>query len=159
MRSSSVAELAFVMMVLAIPPSTQAADRSEAELIESLTEAETTFATSVREKDWESFVEHIDPNAVFIGGQVLEGKDAILKSWKVYFADNAPRLEWRPEEVVVRPDGVLGITRGPYTLRFQSESGEEVTQAGRFSSIWERQGDGRWRVLFDSGCPPCATCD
>jgi ketosteroid isomerase-like protein len=159
MRPSRIAGLALVAMILGIQFPAQAAEPSEKELIESLREAETAFASSVREKDLESFEAHIDSDAVFIGGQVLEGKDSILSAWKLYFVDNAPRLEWYPETVVVRPDGVLGMTTGPYTLRLQSESGEEVTQAGRFSSIWQRQEDGRWQIVFDSGCPPCAECD
>jgi ketosteroid isomerase-like protein len=28
-------------------------------------------------------------------------------------------------------------------------------QVGTFTSIWRRESDGRWRIVFDKGCPPC----
>ena len=36
--------------------------------------------------------------------------------------------------------------------------GSQSVQKGRFISTWQRQEDGSWRILFDSGCPPCPEC-
>jgi ketosteroid isomerase-like protein len=28
-------------------------------------------------------------------------------------------------------------------------------QIGTFNSVWRREADGSWKVVFDKGCPPC----
>ena len=28
-------------------------------------------------------------------------------------------------------------------------------RTGTFNSVWRREKDGRWKVVFDKGCPPC----
>ena len=35
---------------------------------------------------------------------------------------------------------------------------DQIVQQGRFISVWQRQDDGGWKILFDSGCPPCPEC-
>lgn len=44
----------------------------------------------------------------------------------------------------------LALTSGPVL----GPRGERI---GTFDSVWRREAGGRWRVLFDEGCPPC-TC-
>jgi ketosteroid isomerase-like protein len=34
----------------------------------------------------------------------------------------------------------------------KSPTGEVI---GRFTSIWRLESDGKWRVIFDRGCPVC----
>ena len=50
-------------------------------------------------------------------------------------------------EVVQRwaaPSAVLSAVRDPQGRR-----------TGTFNSIWRLEGDGKWRIIFDNGCPPC----
>lgn len=28
-------------------------------------------------------------------------------------------------------------------------------RTGTFMSVWRKESDGKWRIVFDSGCPPC----
>lgn len=128
------------------------------DLTQTLEAAELSFAASVAAKDLEAFAAHIDDQAIFIAGQVLNGKAAILDGWSGFFAAGAPRMEWHPETVVVRPDGMLGVSQGPYTLTMENPDGTESTQRGLFNSIWKRQQEGGWKIIFDSGCPPCPEC-
>ena len=124
----------------------------------SLRAAELAFAASVAAKDLEAFERALEDDAIFAAGAVLQGKQAILAGWAGFFTAEAPRLEWHPETVVVRPDGLLGISQGPYTLTMAGPDGKEIVQQGRFISVWQRQDDGDWKILFDSGCPPCPGC-
>jgi hypothetical protein len=48
--------------------------------------------------------------------------------------------------VEVLPSGRLAMTSGPVT-------DAEGKPAGAFHSIWRREDDGVWRVIFDKGCP------
>jgi hypothetical protein len=58
-------------------------------------------------------------------------------------------FSWNPERVEVLDSGMLGMTSGPV----YDENGQRT---GTFNSVWRRDKDGRWRIVFDIGCPPCA---
>ncbi len=148
MRSRSILIAALTLLLLAAPLAAE-------EAADSLRAAELAFAASVADRDPEAFASFLDEDAVFVSGGVLRGKEAILQGWSIFFAEGGPELTWRPEVVEVRPDG-LGLSRGPYTLTVTAADGSETSSSGQFMSIWRRQEDGGWKILFDSGCPPCA---
>ena len=125
------------------------------EVADELRAAEIAFAASVAEKDAEGFASFVDENAVFVGATVLRGREAIVQAWSLFLAADGPELVWQPEIVEVRSDG-LGLSRGPYTLTTTAEDGTRNASSGTFTSIWRRQPDGGWKILFDAGCPPCA---
>lgn len=113
------------------------------------------FAASVANKDRDQFASFISEEAIFVAGAVLRGKQAILDGWAVFFREDAPRLIWGPEVVEIQDDGELGMTRGPFTLEQPGPDGTVESQSGLFTSVWEHQPDGSWKILFDTGCPPC----
>ncbi len=125
------------------------------EAADELRAAEVAFAASVADRDAERFASFIDEEAVFIGATVLRGREAITQAWSVFLAEGGPDLVWQPELVEVRSDG-LGLSRGPYSLTTTGTDGTRSTTTGTFTSIWRRQADGRWKVVFDAGCPACA---
>ena len=130
-------------------------DQELLDLQKSLRETETAFAASVANKDWDQFVSLIAEEAIFVSGAVLHGKQAILEGWGVFFQEGAPKLIWKPEVVEIQDDGELGMTQGPYTVEQVAPDGTVLSQSGLFNSVWERQADGSWKVIFDAGCPPC----
>ena len=125
------------------------------EIADDLRAAEIAFAATVADGDLEAFASFLDEDAVFVSTGVLRGREAIVQAWSAFFAEGAPELTWAPEVVEVRPDG-LGLSRGPYTLTVTAPDGSTTSSSGSFTSIWRRGEDGAWKVLFDSGCPPCA---
>ena len=148
MSRRSLITAALALLLLAAP---LAAD----EAADGLRAAEIAFAASVADRDAEAFASFLDEDTVFVAAAVLRGKAAVIEAWNVFFAEDGPKLSWQPETVVVRPDG-LGLSRGPYTLTAPGPDGVERTASGQFMSIWRRDEDGAWKILFDSGCPPCA---
>ncbi len=131
---------------------------SEEELLglqKSLRETETAFAASVANQDRDQFASFIADEAIFVAATVLQGKEAVLEGWAVFFGDGAPKLVWKPVLVVIQEDGELGMTRGPFTVEQPGPDGTVMSQSGLFNSIWQRQPDGSWKVIFDTGCPPC----
>lgn len=142
------------------PALATSADRlpTEQELLnlqESLRETETAFAASLANQDWDQFAGFIADEAIFVSGVVQHGKQAILDGWAVFFQEGAPKLIWKPEVVEIQDDGELGMTHGPFTIEQPGPDGTILSQSGFFNSVWERQADGSWKVIFDAGCPPC----
>ncbi len=126
-----------------------AADRADTALLaREVRAAETAFAQSMADRDLEAFAALVDDEAVFFGGKALRGKAAVVDDWKKFFQGPKAPFSWEPKEVEVLDSGRLGISSGPV----YSPDGKQV---GVFNSIWRRDADGKWKVIFDKGCPPC----
>lgn len=134
-----------------------AAESREAALA-AVRHAELAFAAAVAADDPAKFAAMIDADAVFVGARVTRGKAAIVEDWKVFFGEGRPDFTWRPEIVELSGDGAIGMTRGPWTMKSKAADGQLVERSGIFNSIWRKQPDGSWRVIFDLGCPVCPAC-
>jgi ketosteroid isomerase-like protein len=108
--------------------------------------AESSFAASMAERNLAAFASHVSPEAVFFGDTtVLRGKEEVLARWRGFFTDaNAP-FSWKPDVVEVLSSGRLALSSGPVF----DPRGKKV---GSFNSIWRREQDGRWKIIFDKGC-------
>lgn len=110
--------------------------------------AERAFARSMAERDLAAFARHVADDTLFFGGrQVLRGKAAVVDGWKAFFDGPAAPFSWEPDQVEVLASGQLALSTGPV----RNPKGEVIA---RFNSIWQRQADGRWLVVFDKGSPP-----
>jgi ketosteroid isomerase-like protein len=134
------------MLPLAVQTGT-AADCTE--LAQQVRTAETAFARTVADRDWTAFKACIAEEAVFFGrNDILRGRDAIANGWKPYFTEAKAPFSWEPEQVEVLASGTLALSSGPVI-------DPEGKRIGTFQSIWRLEADGRWRIVFDKGCPPC----
>jgi ketosteroid isomerase-like protein len=125
------------------------AEPAQAALTEQVRSAETAFAKSMADRDAAAFASLIGDEAVFFGNQsVMRGKTAVVAGWTRFFDGPAAPFSWKPTEVEVLASGILAMTSGPV---FDSKG----NRIGTFNSIWQRQKDGSWKVIFDKGCPPC----
>lgn len=61
----------------------------------------------------------------------------------------AARLAWSPVFAEVSAAGDLGYTTGPWELR--PDDAKLPLGHGHFVSVWQKQGDGTWRVAVDIG--------
>lgn len=51
----------------------------------------------------------------------------------------------------ISEDGTLGFTVGHY-MGTQTENGSaQAVASGKYVTIWAKQADGSWKVVFDSG--------
>lgn len=111
--------------------------------------AETAFAGTMAERDLESFLSFVSDEAVFIGrGSTLRGREAIEEGWASFFDGPEAPFSWTPEQVEVLDSGTLALSSGPV----RNPAGRVI---GTFNSIWRKEADGSWRVVFDKGCPVC----
>jgi ketosteroid isomerase-like protein len=108
--------------------------------------AESAFARSMAERNLEAFSEHLAEDAVFFTLEdVQRGKHAVLAAWAPWFEEAQAPFSWQPETVEVLASGELALSSGPV---FGADGGRIAT----FNSIWRREADGKWRVVFDKGC-------
>ncbi len=136
-----------LVALLALAPCAFA--ETNAELKEQVRQTEIAFARTMADRDHAAFTSFLAEEAVFFGGNVQRGKAQVAEAWKrLYEGPQAP-FSWNPDTVEVLDSGTLGLSSGPVF----DPAGQRV---GTFSSIWRREKDGRWRVIFDKGCdcPP-----
>ena len=137
-----------VAILWAVPAHAQTTP-TNAELSKQARAAEAAFAKSMAARDVAAFASHLADEAVFFGGKgVLRGKAAVVADWKRFFDGPSAPFSWEPAEVEVLASGTLAFTSGPV----HDPQGRRI---GTFNSVWQRQPDGSWKIIFDKGCPPC----
>lgn len=140
----------FACAILAL--SLSAIGQTNADLKEQVRKTETAFAKTMADRDAAAFEKFLSPDAVFMSnGQATRGPKAVAERWKRFFdGPNAP-FSWAPEFVEVLESGTLALSSGPV----RDPAGKRV---GTFNSVWRRESDGQWKIVFDNGCPAC-NCD
>ncbi|MDF2178967.1 nuclear transport factor 2 family protein [Aliiglaciecola sp. CAU 1673] len=112
---------------------------------------EQAFADSMANRDFPAFEAFLSEEAIFFSGNgVLRGKQAVAEHWKRFFEEAEAPFSWQPIQVEVLNSGELAHSSGPV---FNSK-GEEFAQ---FNSIWRKEKDGQWRIVFDKGQAACKT--
>ena len=135
-------------MSIALNFSSLLAQSSPATLTRRVFAAESSFAASMARRDLKAFAAFVSPEAVFFSDTgALRGKEAVVEAWRKFFVDRNAPFSWRPETVEVLASGILALTSGPV----HDPAGKLI---GSFTSIWRREADGSWRIIFDKGCPP-----
>lgn len=106
---------------------------------------EIAFAQTMADRDFEAFLTFVSPEAIFFNGnRPLRGRDAVAEAWAGFFEEDRAPFSWAPDVVEVLDSGRLALSSGPVL----DAAGAPV---GRFNSIWRKEADGRWRVVFDKG--------
>jgi ketosteroid isomerase-like protein len=106
---------------------------------------EVAFAKTFADRDLDAFLSFVSPEAVFFNGnEPLRGRDTIAQAWAPLFEGETAPFSWHPDVIEVLESGRLALSSGP----IRNASGEIL---GRFNSIWRKDNDGQWRVIFDKG--------
>ena len=139
----------FVLCALGLCLSVFAGAETNDELREQVRQTEISFAKTMADRDAAAFATFLSKEAIFVSaGRVTHGPVEIAARWKTYFNGPQAPFSWAPEQVQVLESGTLALTSGPV----RDPSGKRI---GTFNSVWRREGKGRWRIVFDNGCPAC----
>lgn len=104
--------------------------------------AELAFSRAARERgQWTAFRMFAAP------GALLHGKDGPfpIEPWLAAQTDPPTAVQWEPRAVAISCDGALAVSQG----RFVDPDGV----VGNFLTVWERQGSGEYRYVFDVAGP------
>jgi ketosteroid isomerase-like protein len=118
-------------------------------LARQVRERERAFAATLAARDLRAFGTFVSDEALFYGRTVLRGREAVVAGWTRFFEGAAAPFSWEPATVEVLDSGTLALSSGPV----HDPTGRQI---GTFNSIWRRESDGRWRVVFDKGCEACS---
>jgi proline iminopeptidase len=129
--------LVFIMALLTALPA------PAADAVDEVRRAEVAFAKAFADRDQAKFFGFVLDDASFLSGtRTLAGKNQVVERWSNFFGSSPAPFSWTPERVSVNAAGTIGLSTGPVY-------GSDGKQIGNFSSIWIRQPDGAWKILFD----------
>jgi ketosteroid isomerase-like protein len=127
---------------------TPLAPESNAELQRQVRETERAFAKTMADRNHAAFTSFLSSEAVFLSSKTaLRGRKQVSEGWKSEFEGPQAPFSWEPERVEVIDSGALAVSTGPVF-------GPKGDRIGTFTSTWRRE-EGGWKIVLDSGCPPC----
>ena len=144
-------QLRYLLRLALLIPTTMASAQASGRqgLARQVFEAESGFAKTLAARDSQAFATYLAIDAVFFSRRdTLRGRAAVVAGWHPFFEGAAAPFSWSPQIVEVLESGTLALSSGPV----RDPSGRQI---GTFNSIWRREADGRWRVVFDKGCAVC----
>lgn len=119
------------------------------ELQSVVADTERAFAKTMADRNFEAFLSFLHPDTIFFSGESeIRGRDAVGKAWRPLFDGEMPPFSWSPKTVSVQSNGLLALSSGPIY-------NPDGTQVAVFNSIWQKQSDGRWLIIFDKGGQYC----
>ena len=143
--------LSFVSCLAASAPAWAAAPHSPVEC--EVWARELSFARTVADHDPAAFADHVAAGAVFGAGRARQtrGREAIVARWGGIIEGKHVTIEWYPLRTTV--GGVDGIawSEGPSLTIENPGAADAKYSLGGYRSVWHRETDGVWRVLFDDG--------
>ena len=110
------------------------------------------FAKAVADHDPVAFAGFLAANTAFgVSREPTIGRDAVTREWQGIIDGSALKLEWYPAVVTVGGDGRTAYSSGPALYQ---DPGTGAYRHGRYGSVWQREADGEWRLIFDDGIRP-----
>jgi ketosteroid isomerase-like protein len=119
---------------------------------ETLKQLEGEFMKAAAEKGSAGYMSYYAEDAVEVpnGGPLIQGKVNIAKGMG-FLDDKNNSLAWAPVGADISASGDLGYTYGTFEFRSKDKDGKDVTDHGKYTSIWKKQKDGSWKVVLDMG--------
>lgn len=116
-----------------------------------LMDLDTKFsAMSKQEGAAKAFAAYFEDGATIAknGGGFLHGLPAIVSDME---QGGLYSLSWRPLGGYLATGSPMGFTYGRYVYEATDFEGNIVTSHGKYVSIWRKQQDGQWKIIFDMG--------
>jgi ketosteroid isomerase-like protein len=136
-------------MLLAV---TAPALRADNEAATVLLEADKAFDRDTAARGLDGWMDWFAEDARIETTQdVLVGKTALREYYSKMFAGREFRIHWWPVQAGISADGTLGFTFGRAEVSWRDEKGEMQKRESRYTTLWRRQKDGGYKVVFDMG--------
>lgn len=123
--------------------------------------ADSAWAESFAKKDISAYMSFVDsaasvqrPNATTVTGPA-----AIRDLVQSYFALPGIAGTWHPVTAKAALSNDLAYSTGTYEISYDSPSKERLTERGKYTYVWRKASDGKWKMLvesFSSDTPPAA---
>jgi len=148
MRIVVLAMILAMLVDCARPPQVDLAAAERA-----IREADVQFSEAAGKRDLEGFKKFLAADATTLrpDAPVIHGRDAFAERWVPLLTNPELKIRWEPLEARVAPGGDFGYTLGKYEITRTDAQTLQVVSTGKYVTIWQKQTDGAWKVVHDSG--------
>lgn len=134
----------------ALPALAQTSHKPKPE--DAIRAADAAWLKAYEAKDVDKSVAFLDKNGSMLAPNtpIATGKTAVAKLIARDLALQDSKIKWHPDKAGVAASGDLGYTSGFYDWSFKDKSGKVISDTGKYLTVWKKQPDGLWKVLFDT---------
>src|SRR6266849_10430730 len=127
------------------------APAADTKIEQALRDLDAQWSAAAGAKDLEKTVSYYSKDAVVLppNASAATTKDAIRKIWQDLLASPGLVISWKATKVEVARSGDIGFVSGTYELTMNDASGKPVPDHGKYVEVWEKQADGKWKVVAD----------
>jgi ketosteroid isomerase-like protein len=113
--------------------------------------ADADFDADVAVRGIEGWISWFEPTATnWSKAELFHDRQHYLTSLGPLLSKPGTKLRWQP--AWAETSGDIGYSTGKWQLHERSEAtADKVTETGKYCTVWRRQADGSWRVIFDMG--------
>ncbi len=76
---------------------------------------------------------------------------AAIRSLLLSESDTSFTLVWEPIFAKISASGEMGYTYGTY--RITDRASDSLLGVGKYTTIWQKESDGKWKAMLDAGNP------
>jgi ketosteroid isomerase-like protein len=110
-------------------------------------------------KDLDKSMDFMAPNGSVLApnAPTATGTDAVRKVYAGLLAMPGLQISWTPTTAAASRSGDLGYTQGTYEMSFTDAGGKQLSDKGKYVTVWQKQADKSWKVvadIFNSDMPP-----
>ena len=117
-----------------------------------LIQADKDFCKATADRGADGFLSYFADGATILpkNGNPITGRAALTPVFQETWAQPGYSLQWVPLKAELAKSGELGYTYGTYE-RKRMVDGKPVTETGKYTTVWRKQRDGKWKVILDMG--------
>ena len=118
----------------------------------TILELDTAWSKSASTRDSETCLSFLadDISLPFSNGPTLSGKESVRRWVKMVMANPGLDWRWQAQKVEVSRDGTMAYVTGTYQLSLKSGTGKQVTDRGKYLTVWRKEADGKWKAVVDT---------
>lgn len=120
---------------------------------EVLLHADRDFNKATKEKRLEGWMQFMADDVILLRAKPVFGKESVRATLKSDWDDPEYSLTWEPKRAEIFKSGKMGDTSGRWTYHGKNEKGEKITLQGDYLTVWQKQADNSWKVIYDGGTP------
>lgn len=122
-------------------------------LKEEIKEMERIFCEDSNREGGKGWAKYFQEDGIMLTKSTVPivGREEIEKAMEQTFNIPGMDFKWWPIGVEVSPDGFLGVAHGIYNRSYVDKNGEKVEDKGMYTTVWKRQEDHSWKIVWDGG--------
>jgi len=112
--------------------------------------ADSSWAVTAGGKQLDEFMSYVAKDGIILppNQPACNNPESIKTLMNGFFGMPGYALTWHTSKVEIAGSGDMAYSIGNYELNFNDASGKQVTDKGKYATVWEKQ-DGSWKVAID----------